>query len=76
MEEAKPVLGERLSMEPDRRFPSRKLRAEMFLMLAGLAVVWFALVGAAAYVMGPAQLCEATLPAQVCWLALGQLPQR
>jgi len=46
----------------------------MFLMLAGLAVVWFALVGAAAYVMGPAQLCEATLPGQVCWLALGHLP--
>ena len=50
--------------------PRRKgITKEVILCLAGLAVVWFSLVGAAAYVVGPVKLCYVTLPGDLCRLA-------
>ena len=58
-------------MAPNQKPARRRFRAEMFLMLAGLAVVWFALVGAAAYIVGPARLCYYTMPADLCEAVMG-----
>jgi hypothetical protein len=44
---------------------------DLILTLGGLAVVWFSLASAAAYVIGPSHLCYAAFPSEVCHIALG-----
>jgi len=56
-----------------RGIRGRGLAKEICLMLAGFAVVWFALVAAAAHFFGPDRLCYASLPSELCQMALAGL---
>jgi hypothetical protein len=48
------------------RARKRDLAADVTLLLAGLADLWFVVVCAAAYVLGPEHVCFAAFPGGVC----------